>query len=114
MKKLIIAKAGYDINTAEPYELSYNSEYDALKRAVSDSGISAGSDIIIEHNLGYNPIVYVYVESIYHTGEFVLSTGDVSSGMGWIEYTDLNNITLKDIPSGKKYYYYIYYDESFT
>lgn len=124
-----ISKTGQDVKTCSDLNTVLTSKYALLKGAISGSGsesvTSPNTDIItIAHNLGYRPLVKVYVD-INNAGEW--SEMPVYGRITILEdylcacYVTTTNLILRfyydDAGTGSHtfpYKYYIYKDKAYV
>lgn len=122
-------KEGKDVTSTDPRDYNLWSKYAILKDESEGGGTfessSGDSTLTINHNLGYNPLVFFYKEKTAGTGgtdsgkKLVASIVVASATSVYIQNdeTDLNNIYVYfAFPvSGSytfDYYYHLLYDKS--
>lgn len=100
-----VSRPGYDVKTAEPYELAFSSKYQTLKVHSQHSGQiydSTGRTAIISHGLGYVPMFFVHGNPYWETsGRYFLAPFVENGTILWpgqshfYAYADSSNIYIK-------------------
>lgn len=100
---LRFTKPGKDISSTDPRDFTIHSDYNILKIAEEGYGEftfvnpSWGDSVEINHNLGYNPIVWFYYYHPSHSKWFLgpsrANSPTYLSGTGWNLTADITNPT---------------------
>ena len=99
------SRAGFDVKTALPYQLSFSSKYQTLKVLSNHSGSisdSTGRTVTIAHNLGYVPMFIAHANPFsalpndYFTLPFVEGGTVFEAGRtNMFAYADSTNVYIK-------------------
>lgn len=105
-----VSVPGKSVYSNDPLDISFKSDLDLLKVALSGSGTMSGTTATISHGLGYIPQFLVFGEVNFDLGNgevFELATGDFWDQL--IAGADTNNLYIYS-NNGNKYTYYIFYE----
>lgn len=111
---ILIMKPG-TTDTLDPRNWAMNTKYPMLKVASKGTGVLDGSPAleVVNHNLGYNPLYFLYIEDMSNPGNYYIVTGNIFEPYVQNNPGDPNNIYLNaEFASTQNYFYYIFYDET--
>lgn len=110
-----VALPGYDArNDTDPDHFALfvdeNVDYTLIKEKTRNSQSVNGSGVSVAHNLGYVPLVYVYVEISSGVWRQIFSRP--IDGTGYYYSINSTNLVLNnDTGVAKNFAYYIFYDK---